>query len=505
MIRQANGFGWIVIAAALFGPSFVFPLGLWASNAGRFVDVLLVSASGLVVLSVGTLVTKSARASQASHLTAAQAAILIFWYWDVFPARWFPNIAWEVCAAVIGVVGAAWVGSRLRSLDWIPLVVGTGLGVAALSMAITGWFGDYRGDAATDIPDSLGLATAGPGGDLLILVVDGFTSPAILKRDFSFDFSPTAEALERAGFDVPDTSYSNYTATYLSLPSLLTLDYLSEADGATDLSSNTATRHAIVTGDDGLMSWMGARGYHVTKFESAWEEDDCVTVETCIRAPIILGVTFRLLVRQSVMRPFADMWLTSPYPANALSVLEQLPAVVADSASNDRSDFIMAHVISPHGPYLLSSDCILNRTPDPVLDQVGSEFVSDEVDEELRLGYVQQVECISSYMEELAEVLTATDMTVLIVGDHGIDSRRQMFRSPASWSDDDLTQRFGIFLATRTSYECDAPSSSLVNVARSIVGCAVGVEIPPVDDRHYASSWDEGPFDVTERMRNLGG
>ena len=200
------------------------------------------------------------------------------------------------------------------------------------------------------------------------------------------------------------------------------------------------------------------------------------------------------------MRGLAREWIGHPYSRTALATSEGLPGVVASAASNDRPDFIFAHVVAPHRPFLLSAECVLTAQRDPQLIEVGPETVSSEVDGLLRQAYVAQVGCVNRLIESIAESVSGTRTTVLITGDHGSDLLRQMFIDPVDWSEDQLVERFSVFVALRTIDGCEAGGASLVNVARSVVGCATGVDFVPVDDRYFGSSMGGGLAELTAKM-----
>lgn len=413
------------LARALFGPAFLAPMGLWASNAGRFVDVPVVLVAASLVLGVAVIVTKLARARHVGHLVGAQAATIVFWSWTAVPVGWFASGGWDLGAGVAVIAVAASMGSQLRSFEWLPMVFGTVLGVAALSMAVTGWLGDRSTVDSSDVAAPGPLVVAQPGTDILILVVDGYTSPSNLERDFSYEMADTAAVLEGAGFSVLPATLSNYSFTIHSVPSLLQLGYLPPREGNLLIGPSPGNERSSVAGETGLMVWLADIGYHITKFESGWEDDRCGRVDVCIDAPRVGGLTAWVLWRRTPFRVVADDLLVHPYPVTALSVLDQLPAIVAEAASNGRPDFIMAHVVSPHAPYALTADCDIRERFENVFisGALGSGF--DGPDGEEREGYLSQVDCINTHLVALAENPSSAGMSVLITGDHGSDIRGQ--------------------------------------------------------------------------------
>ena len=463
-------------------------MALWASNPGRVVDVPIVIGASSLVFLAALVVTKSLRAREPSHLTAGQLGTLAFWAWGAMPPALVSNAWLEISVGAAAVLAAAWVGAQLRSFGWLPVVIGAGFGAAALSMFVTGLLGDRIPAGTVDPPAPDELVGVAAMGDIVVLLVDGYTSPFVLERDYGHDITPTMGLLDEAGFDVTQSSASNFTYTDHSLSTMLGLDYpLAIEDGV--LRSNSAdSAMRLIAGDAGLMAWLMAIGYDVTKLRSGWELDKCGEVDTCIGRSGLTGITSWLLLQRTPLRGLADRYIGHPYPKNTLSVLEQLPTIIADAAQNDRPDFIMAHVMSPHGPYLLSSDCQITR--------------SSRVDSVASVGYTRQVACVNTYLETVASAVSSTDTNVLIVGDHGSDEHREALVLSPDWSDQELTEMFSIFVAVRTADSCVDQPGSLVNLVREFIGCSLDLELPTIENRHYVAGGGR-VVDVSDRLVQL--
>ena len=485
-LDRRPSFGLIAVAGALAGPSFVTPMALWASNAGRFVDPVAVLAAGLIVLVVASGLLRLARASELSHLVAGQMAVLAFWAWDVVPTDWLPSAGSEVVAGLAAVVVAAWAGSRLRSFAWLASVIAFALGAASMAMAVTGFSGDSVTSPLPNPPVPQGVEFGESDRDLLILILDAYTSPFVLKSEYDHDISSTVEALEQAGFEVPGRPFSNYPATLQSVPSVLSLDYL-PVDAAERGDGSAEYARRLVGGDAGLLAWASESGYTTTKFQSAWEDDRCGSVDVCFGNSSATGPTAWILWRRTPFRRLASEWMMHPYPNNTVSVLEQLPEEIERAMDSENRDVIIAHVISPHAPYRLSSDCV------PKLSRA-TDYGSEE-------GYVGQVDCLNTHLVRLARQVDGSDMAVLIFGDHGSDLRREDVRGSDVWSDDDIAEALGVFVAVRVPSGCGSLPQTLVNIARHFVACAVGGELPLLEDRHFIGGSDL--VEVTERVEAM--
>lgn len=486
--------------ALLVGPAMLVPMAIWASNVGRNVAVGQLVVAGLLTFALSVLGVEVGGGPSVGRLVAAQTAALVFWSWQSVPTVWFQSDVMDTSVGFLAVAIAAWLASHLKSFDWLPRFLGASLGVAALSMAVTGVAGDWVGKAVPDPTPPSQLADAKAGRDLVFLIVDAHASPAILASDFDYDMTPTLAQLEEHGFAVAHRAFSNYSMTHFSVPSMLSLDYLFEP-GASESAAVAAMSKRVIAGDAGLMDWLGEAGYTVTKFESGWEDDACGQVSRCYEAGWRSDVTNWLIASRT---PFRRAWSSHPYPVRALEVLGDLPGVVRDAAGNGRPDFIMAHVLSPHAPLFLTAGCEDNYVEGLSGVNVGSPAMSPKVASARAAAYIDQVVCVGSHLNALAEALEGTNTVVLVAGDHGSDFDGQTFFPLRDWTERQLEERFSIFAAVRSPGDCGLVPDTLVNLGRYAVGCALGVSIPYLPDRFLGSGGGNAPLvDVTERVSRI--
>lgn len=481
----------------LLGPAFLGPASIWATNSGRNADPLVLFGAGLTIWLAGMSFVGTVRNRMVGGLVGAQFATLAFWGWSAVPANSFSSAVGDAAAGLVVGAMIGWLASRLRSFDWLPAVVGVGVGVASLSMVVTGVFDGSSSPTWPDPSPPVEFSGARAGEDILILVLDAHASPAVLADQFNYDMGPTLTRMKEAGLTPVEDAYSNYTMTHFSVPSLLSLGYLVEpgVDESPDLSAMT---RRVIAGDAGLMAWMSDIGYYVTKFESGWEEDECGAVFRCVSVDWRGNVTTWLVVSGT---PLRALWPSHPYPSTALAVLEILPEVVADAATNNRPDFIMAHVLSPHSPLFLTADCSNRYVFGLGGLTIGNPGMPATVAEGRAQAYVGQVDCVGTHLAALAEVLEGTDTVVLIAGDHGSDFGGQSYFPLGGWTDSQLTERFAVFAAVRVPAGCGEAPETLVNLARYTMGCVLDVDLPQLEDRFLGSGGKNAPLvDVTERV-----
>jgi hypothetical protein len=79
---------------------------------------------------------------------------------------------------------------------------------------------------------------------------------------------------------------------------------------------------------------------------------------------------------------------------------------------------------------------------------------------------------------EIAE-LAGPNSAMVITGDHGTWTGGQLGVPPEKWSDADIAERLGIFLAYRLPDPCAEPSTSVnTDVVRAMMACALEIDMP---------------------------
>lgn len=489
--------------ALIIGPSAIIPMSVWAANVGRDVAIAQLIGAAILTFGIAALAVEFVGVGNPGQVIATQSAILLFWTWHVVPIWWFPSPPVDMIVGLLAVAAAGWLMSHLVSFDWLPQMLGVGIGVATAAMIVTGIAGDWVGTTLPDPAPPAEIAGATESEDLLILVLDAHASPAVLEKLFDYDMGGTLRGLEKAGFKVLDSALSNYSMTHFSVPSLLALDYMAEPglEVSPAFSAFSAMSRRVVAGDAGLMAWMTAAGYAVTKFESGWEEDACGDVSRCFDAGWRGNVTSWLVVDRT---PFRSVWPGHPYPSTALSVLETLPGVVAEAAANDRPDFIMAHVLSPHAPLFLTADCQNRFVYGLGGLNVGTPDMPTTVKRARAEAYANQASCVGKHLLAIAEAIKGTDMVVLVTGDHGSDFDGQTWFPLKDWTQAQIKERFSVFAAVRSPGSCGTVPDSLVNLGRYAAGCALGLKLPYLADRFLGSGGSDSPLeDVTERVARI--
>ncbi len=484
------------------GAGLVLPASVWANNVSQGIDLPVLFGVALAPLLVATAVVAKLGRDDDSFLVGGQMALLVFWGWAVVPLEQTP-LFFDFLFGVAAVAFSFWAGSRLKSFVALPAAMSAALAVTSLLIIASAALGLGRVDQNTgwvpEMPAMAGAEPSEPIRDLIVVVVDGYAGPSELPDGIRTDVDSTASTMRAAGYQLIVGAVSNYTVTNLSIPSLLSLDYLPVAVGA---SSGHNTRRDIISGDTGLLAWLHENGYRVTKFEGGWEEDSCgVAVDRCIVPGFASNRTLHILVDRTPIRGLMSAITKHPYSYAARSIIDRLPEVVAGVLDNGQPDVVWAHLLAPHQPYFLDSACSLRYDANHRF--LGHEIVDLKPEEiDLRkIGYGEQIRCVDSLLVALAEETKNSPAIVLITGDHGTEFLGQVLTPPNLWTDREIQERFSILAYAKTDESCGNPPRSLVNIGRFLIKCLTGADLDPLPDRFFIKTWDGRPMQEIDARR----
>src|SRR4029077_16011658 len=92
------------------------------------------------------------------------------------------------------------------------------------------------------------------------ILLDSYGRPDVLRRRFAVDVGPIEQGLEKRGFEgVPDAR-SNYDATYLSVPSMLNMNYLDALTPVMGSAGSLTPLHELIS-TNVVMRTFSSAGY----------------------------------------------------------------------------------------------------------------------------------------------------------------------------------------------------------------------------------------------------
>jgi len=472
---------------AIGSASFYLPLTFWASNAwdiGNPTFILLYGTGvSLVGMAAFWLLSKT-RARDLSAALSISLSLMVLMSWQRLPLRQTVLSLLLLAATVFIVVR---VGPSIQR--GIAAAIVLLFGVAAVAQVTIS-----HALEAAEIP-LLALTAREPADatevieDVLVVVVDSYPSLAWANQRFGHDTSFIELSLEDAGFTTPAVGWSQHSNTSFSVSALMEMKPIVDA-ASDDPWSNSRNLGSIIGGENLVASTLRSAGFQQIQIESGWHLGQCSRTDVCIEASWLNETTWSLL-EPSVI----GGWLEAEYGSWIVPASKSVEARLHELRpvfGNGEHDYVFAHVMLPHGPYVVDSTC--NTVP----PHTNGNTVPDS-------AIRSQLSCTDLVLSRIIEVTNETT-AVLITSDHGVKSTGQLQKSPDSWTKEDIADAFTILLSYRLPESCDPPGYNTNTIVMSaIVECATTFDAPFNDGdlliglRHH--SWI-GP--LSQREIELG-
>jgi hypothetical protein len=515
------------VDAKPFRPALLYPLlfaahpalALAAANPGQFVlsDLLVTVAASVLAIAVLYAIIALVLGPARRDVAALIALLAVFALFYVMPLSRIPaglGIAVPrpfVTTAALSLLFAAlllaWVFLRRPALQGATRT----LMVASVVLVVWASFSVWRNSVnarrqieSSDLVRSLAApvrvrADSGIDGvarrDIYVIVLDEFANSEILRERFRFDNGAFLDSLRQLGFVAPGGLRSNYSQTLLSLPSLLNFAHMtalqSELGGGTQRSYDVP-RHLIE--QNRTARFLRERGYRFVFFPSSWwrltlhnphadEEFDALP-ELSLRRELFDSEFRRTLVESSLLGKL-DLDNSNDLREHVLRTFAALERVSA----RPEPTFTLAHLMSPHWPYVLNSRC------EP--SSADAQALPPELEGPNR-AYIEQVVCVQRLTLRLVrQILASSSPAPIIVlqSDHGSKSLDQMELDTLPGAPA-LRERFGAFGAYYLpdgGAEALGDPHTIVNVLGRVLSYYFGAEVETHADALYFSS-NERPF-----------
>ena len=367
------------------------------------------------------------------------------------------------------------VGRILTALGWAGVVV------AVVSLATSGAVRLGGGTTGT-----APLPEVDERPSMYVVLLDGYPALETLQDRFGFDAAPFASALEERGFDIADSSRSNYNRTLLTLSSMLHMQYVDSVDGLSESRDGFAAQNRQLTGAINaapVPEMLDEAGYRTVSISSPYGEATVTTVDRVIHTGAMTLFEEQLLRYTAAGRWLIERWpgiVADQHRQGVLGVLDALRRVPVEEQS---PVFTMAHVFSPHTPFVFNAD----GSPRPLLDCYPERcgITTPELDrlgidaESYGAGLVAQTEYLNDQLLRTVDAIVAEDPDAVIVlySDHG-----------ARYEEGPSEEHFQTFLAARTPGHGGLLDGqvSLVNLYPMLLNAYFGSDLA---SRDYRAAW----------------
>ena len=331
--------------------------------------------------------------------------------------------------------------------------------------------------------------------DIYHVILDGLGRPDALNQSLGVSLR-AADALEARGFTLSGNVIANYTQTYLSMASVLNMTYL---DSVTSAMTGQQARAPLVelTQRSTVINGLKNGGYSFHFIGSGQPASASHRLaDRCDCAYPFIGEFEAHLLR---LTPLGHLpWYGPqhvPHRQHVRSQFELLRRLVDD---DPRPRLLVAHVMSPHPPFVLGREGEDVVPPRPYTVADGNAFPGPRA--EYLAGYRAQAEYVLSVLPGLADAFVEQSRRrgrkALIVfhGDHGPRSRFDAADARRTDADEVLP----VFLAIRWPDRApEVAIGSLVNLYRVILSRQFAATLPALPDRAFISSFSR-PYDLIE-------
>jgi hypothetical protein len=397
-----------------------------------------------------------------------------------------------------------WLGRRPRVRDGahavLPLMGLLLIGWSVIRIAINEIRGRHAlatsalvADLAAPVKAGQTTSTSLDKPDIYLIVLDEYANSGVLRELFGAANQQFEDSLRTLGFTIPKLVRSNYTQTMLSIPSLLNFAYLNGLTADVGPRGKDRALPDYLVENNRVVRFLQAQGYRFVFFPSQWwratdhnrhaDREFRVKGGLSLRRALAASELQKLLWRYTLLRAIG-----SYHPVEA-EYIKQTFDGIRKLDTGGIPTFVFAHLIFPHGPYVLSARCESSEGP-----YQGSP---DQ-------RYLAQVRCANLLILELVSTLLRRPggpPIILLQGDHGTDMRGYNTAPTARLvTPPQARERFGAFGAYYLpggGGQLFTDTVTVVNIFRKVLSYYFAADLPPEPD-HLYMSLEHAPFDFVE-------
>jgi len=325
--------------------------------------------------------------------------------------------------------------------------------------------------------------------DIYHIILDAYGREDALKDYYNCDNSEFISFLKSKDFYVASKSNANYSKTFLSLGSMLNLNYISEIMSEVDPKSMDKSLWDHPIRDFLFFNIIKKFGYNIYALSSGYLPTELFKADVYKSQgyiedfnDLLFNTTF-LVPLVARMDKYYDRFANRrKLVLDAFNILKNMPKFSSPT-------YVFAHIPVPHPPV------IFDDLGNPVRDSIST--ISREEYYEV---FVKQLIYVNDEMKKVINtILTNTERPtiILIHGDHGL-------RSHEYWDDVDNRTNFKESLTILNAYyfhdgnyESLYDNISPVNSFRVVLNQYMGMDFDLLDERSYLSIWKK-PFELIE-------
>lgn len=190
--------------------------------------------------------------------------------------------------------------------------------------------------------------------DIYYIILDEYAGFDSLNRDFGFDNSSFKYELQKRGFLIPDTNYSNYTYTLISVPSSLNMQYLIHLDEQEKSKNIGVNELNKISKNNLVMKNLDSKNYHIASFYAGSMAPGSIKyVDEKLCENEHYFNFFKSLINRLVPVSFYQSSESDNRSVEILCTLSQISSVTERIS---KPVFVFAHIIMPHAPYIFDKN-----------------------------------------------------------------------------------------------------------------------------------------------------
>jgi hypothetical protein len=351
----------------------------------------------------------------------------------------------------------------------------------------------------------------GPEGpDIFYIIVDGYGRQDVLLDLYDLDNTAFLRALEQRGFQILEESTTNYNQTVLSLASSLNLGYLDVV--LEDLGQQMGYKVLFdLIWHSQVRDLLRRHGYQMVAFRTAFPNTSITDADLFLfpegqgdeeersspasRANVVVTLLFEnsagriLLDFSKAAREAMSRHIHEPIYAEQRERVLFTLASLSKIAELPGRHFVLAHVISPHPPFVFDADGNPLNPSHPFSFADGSRFIQYGFGtrEDYLTGYREQLQFLNVLLiESIDNVLAASEVPPIIIlqADHGPGAYLRWDNIMES----NFEERSGILnalLLPGSPPDVLYPAMSPVNTFSLVLTRYFDADLPPLEDCAY--------------------
>ncbi len=311
---------------------------------------------------------------------------------------------------------------KVRMEAWTAPLNMAALALVVIPIGQIAWYQVEVQNAPSVAAGSPVAHVEGTKPDIYYIILDSYTRADTLKTAYGYDNSEFLGGLEAMGFNVAECGMSNYVRTELSLASSFNMNYLPVLDERIKPDSQARSPLWSLIRNSAVMDYVEGQGYETVAFATGFPWDELDNADLYLEAdPLRGGLTeFEgLLLETTAYRIAEDEGLVDTkvatfnrYRERSQFLLDTLPSL----AKRDGPQFVFAHLILPHPPFVFAED---GSRSDPLsFLNAKDQYPADKYAK----GYVMQLQFINREITRIVQEIIANSDTppvIIIQGDHG--------------------------------------------------------------------------------------